>query len=454
VARVVVLGGGFGGMAAAARLAKLGHRVTLCERRNRLGGAMYALEQDGFRWDAGPALTTLPAVIRDLFRKSGRPLEREVELVSLTPARRHRFDDGTVLDLPAGSRADQIAALSEVLGPRVARSWAELIDGQAPVWDVMRRRWLENPFDGTRLDRATERAVGARRSLATAAKRSSSDDRLRQLVVWHAQMGGSRPEETPSFALTEHYLERTFGVWSIDGGMSVLTDALTRRLSERKVEVRLASEVVGVLTAEDRVGDVVLAGGSRLAADVVVSAIDPRTLFGRLVAHPSTRQVLARMDRSPTALPPEVTHLGLAGAVPVLPAETVLHGDPLVVVRTNGTAPPGQAAWTILRRARRAGASAGDILDVLGSRGLDLRAHVVTRIDRSASEIVHETSGSPYGLAWSGTNTLYARAGTASPVEGLFCVGAAAHPGAGLPFVGLGAALAAQLIGPAERVRG
>jgi UDP-galactopyranose mutase len=92
--------------------------------------------------------------------------------------------------------------------------------------------------------------------------------------------------------------------------------------------VRLASEVVGVLTAEGRVGDVVLAGGSRLAADVVVSAIDPRTLFGRLVAHPSTRQVLARMDRSPTALPPEVTHLGLAGAVPVLPAETVLHGDP------------------------------------------------------------------------------------------------------------------------------
>jgi UDP-galactopyranose mutase len=455
VARVVVLGGGFGGMAAAVRLAKLGHQVTLCERRTRLGGAMHALEQDGFRWDAGPALTTLPAVIRDLFRKSGRPLEREVELVPLTPARRHRFDDGTVLDLPAGSRADQIAALSAALGPREARTWAGLIDRQAPVWDVMRRRWLESPFVGTGLDRATARAVGARRSLATVAKRSSSDDRLRQLVVWHTQMAGSRPEQTPSFALTDHYLERTFGVWSIDGGMSVLTDALTRRLSERKVEVRLASEVVGVLTTPDgRVGEVVLADGSRLAADVVVSAVDPRTLFGRLLSHPSARRVLARVDRSPTALPPEVTHLGLAGHVPVLPVETVLHGDPLVVVRANGTAPHGHAAWTILRRPRRAGASAGDILDVLGSRGIDLRDHVVTRIDRSASQIVDETSGSPYGLAWSGTNTLYDRASTASPVEGLFCVGAAAHPGAGLPFVGLGAALAAQLIGPAERVRG
>ena len=165
MARVVVLGGGFGGMAAAVRLAKLGHQVTMSERRTTLGGAMHALEQDGFRWDAGPALTTLPAVIRDLFRKSGRPLEREVELVPLSPARRHWFDDGTVLDLPAGSRAEQIAAMSEVLGPREARGWAGLIDGQAPVWDVMRRRWLESPFPGTRLDRATSgRSAPAGRS--------------------------------------------------------------------------------------------------------------------------------------------------------------------------------------------------------------------------------------------------------------------------------------------------
>src|SRR6478672_7318617 len=112
MARVVVVGGGFGGTAAAARLAKLGHAVTLVERTDRLGGAVGFLEQDGFRWDTGPTATMLPAVLRDLFRKSGRPLERELELVPVEPMRQHRFeDDDAVLDLPGGSRAAQMEAI-------------------------------------------------------------------------------------------------------------------------------------------------------------------------------------------------------------------------------------------------------------------------------------------------------------------------------------------------------
>ena len=76
--RVVVLGGGFGGLASAARLAKLGHEVTLLEAADHVGGALGFVEQDGFRWDAGPTQTLLPAVLRDLFRKSGRPVEKEL----------------------------------------------------------------------------------------------------------------------------------------------------------------------------------------------------------------------------------------------------------------------------------------------------------------------------------------------------------------------------------------
>ena len=93
MARVVVVGGGFGGLASAARLAKLGHDVTLLEARASLGGALGYVEKDGFRWDDGPTSTLLPAVIRDFFRKSGRPAEKEIDLVPVEPARQHRFED-------------------------------------------------------------------------------------------------------------------------------------------------------------------------------------------------------------------------------------------------------------------------------------------------------------------------------------------------------------------------
>src|SRR3954452_11299154 len=117
MARVVVIGGGFGGLASAARLAKLGHEVTLLEGGDRLGGAVGYVEQDGFRWDSGPISTLLPAGPGALSRKSGRALEKEVELVPVEPMRQHRFpDDDVVLDLPGGSRGAQIAAVDEPFG--------------------------------------------------------------------------------------------------------------------------------------------------------------------------------------------------------------------------------------------------------------------------------------------------------------------------------------------------
>src|SRR5918999_285033 len=116
MARVVVVGGGYGGLAAAARLARLGHDVTLLERSPTLGGALSSVTADGFTWDAGPTYTLLPAVVRDLFRKSGRPLEREVDLVPLDPVREHRFEDGSRLLLPSGSGAAQRAAV-DALAP-------------------------------------------------------------------------------------------------------------------------------------------------------------------------------------------------------------------------------------------------------------------------------------------------------------------------------------------------
>jgi phytoene desaturase len=447
MARVVVVGGGLGGMAAAARLAKLGHQVTLCEQGPTLGGALGVVEEQGFVWDAGPWSTTLPAVLRDLFRKSGRPLERVADLALVEPARTHRFVDGTELALPTGSRADQIDAMTPVLGADAAGRWAEFVDGLAPVWELLRKAALEQPFTGcSALDRRQQKLLDARRSLRKVCRKTFRDERLQTLLLHHTVMQGSEPRDTPGFIGVEHYVERTFGLWRPAGGMYAVTKALTTRLRERGVDVRTETEATGIVCKDDAVDTVVLADASTLGADVVVGAIDPRRVFRMLESAPTAREPLRDVDRTIPAVPPGMTHLGLHATadVPTLSGETVLHGEEFtLVVRPDEVAPAGHVGWTVLRR----GNVGENTLDALARHGLDVREQVVARVDRSPADIVRAAGGSPYGVRWAGPRTLDWRPLNQTPVRGLYLVGASAHPGAGVPLVGLGAALVAQLVG-------
>ena len=429
MARVVVVGGGFGGMAVAARLAKLGHAVTLLERGSRLGGALVPVEQDGFTWDGGPTYTLLPAVVRDLFRKSGRPAERELDLVELDVLREHRFPDGSSVRLPFGSRAAQIQAV-DGLGPGLGTRWADHVQAYADDWEVLRREYLERPWDPAHLPGPLADRLRSRETLAKRV-RGLKDDRLRMMATYAAVVEGHEPRDVPAWVGVTAYVEQRFGAWTVAGGMAGLADALVSRLATRKVEVRTDVEV----------RDLVLRGGRAVAvstdagevdADVVVVACDPRRL-------PALAPLV---QRTMPALPPVVTHVGLEGDLPDLAHETVLHGagkEPQITVRASG------AAWTLLGRGR----VDEDLLTTLARRDLDVRAQVVTRVDRSPRDLVDAWGGSPYGVLWQGRQTAFRRLGPATPVPGVYAAGAHATPGAGLPYVGLSASLVAQLVGPA-----
>ena len=434
MAQVVVVGGGLGGSAAAARLAKLGHRVTLLERGDRLGGALGYVEADGYRWDAGPTSTALPAVLRDLFRKSGRPLERELELVPLDPVREHRFEDGTALALPAGSRAAQHEAVESALGRGRGDQWLDYTHAFAPVWDRLRRDYLERPWAPDHQDLATRALLSSRRSLHRSTARQLADPRLREVARHAVVMDGHQPRDVPWWLGMLSYVEQNFGVWTVPGGMGALAEALAKRLGERRVEVRLNTPVTDVVVRDGR-AVAVETGAGVVDADVVVCATDPRAL-------PS---LAAAVRRTTPAMPPVVCHLGLRGDLPDLPHEVVLHGDPLLVVRTGGQAPEGGAAWTLLGRGRLA----EDMVTALARRGLDVRGAIEVRVDRSPRDVVEELAGSPYGVLWQGRATVGRRAQTRMPVAGVYAAGAHATPGGGVPFVGLGAALVAQAVGPA-----
>jgi phytoene dehydrogenase-like protein len=433
MAGVVVIGGGFGGLACAARLAKLGHEVTLLERSTSLGGALGLVESEGFRWDAGPSSTLLPAVIRDLFRKTGRPLERELELVPREIVREHWFEDDTKVALPGGSRGAQFDAL-EALGPGLGEQWCDYVSSFADDWETIRRDYLERPWRPEVADKAVVSTIFSRETVAKRLRRTFKDERLRLMAAHPFVIDGHDPRNVPAWMGTTAYLEQSFGVWTVAGGMGLLAQALEERLATRGVTVHRDTEVDDLVVRNGRVVAVATNRGE-LDTDLVVCAIDPRRLPA-LAQH-----VVYTMP----ALPPVICHLGLSGDVPDLPPEIVFHGDPMLVLRTDGLAPPGAHAWSVYGR----GKLAEDMVLALARAGVNIRAHVEVRVDRSPREQVETWGGSPMGVLWQGRDTIRRRLGPSTPIPGVYAAGAHATPGSGLPFVGLSAALVAQEIGPA-----
>ena len=427
---VVVVGGGFGGLAAAARLAKLGHEVTIVERTGTLGGALSGVSEDGFTWDAGPSYTLLPAVVRDLFRKSGRPLERELDLVPLDVVREHRFEDGTSVRVPVG-RSAQIAAFDE-LGTGLGQRWVDHVASYADDWEVLRRGYLENPWRPDALPPELAARLDSREVLHKRLKKTFKDERLRMVAGHPFVAEGHDLRNVPAWLGVMAYVEQRFGAWTVEGGMSRLGTALADRMATRGVNVLTDTAVIDLVVRSGRVAAVETTAG-RLEADVVVCAIDPRGLPA----------LASYVERTMPAIPPVVVHVGLSGDAPDLPHELVLHGDPMLVVRRQGN------ALTVHGR----GKLSEDILRALARHKIDVRAQVAARVDSSPRAQVEHWGSSPMGVLWQGRGTVRQRLGPRTPVEGVYAAGAHATPGSGLPFVGLSAALAAAEIGPAGEVR-
>lgn len=434
--RIVVIGGGLAGLASAARLAKVGHQVVLVEASPTLGGALGAVSEDGYTWDGSATSTLVPAALRDLFRKSGRPLEAELggDLEPLEVITEHRFEDRTSVRVPGGSRAAQIAAFDE-LGPGVGEEWVRHVDTYAPVWEVLRKHYVEAPWDPRDVPKDLHSLFTTRETLHKRLRRDFRDDRL-GLVAGHRTVAeGHDLRNVPAWVGVSNYLEQSFGAWTIPGGMARLVELLAARLETRGVTVLTGTAARDLVVRNGRVAAVSVETGE-IDVDAAVVAVDPRRL-------PALAPVV---ERTMPALPPVVAHIGLVGDVPDLPAEVVFHSDPLIIIRTGGTAPDGGTAWTVHGR----GKLAEDILDALARHRIDIREQVVTRVDLSPRELVERWNGSPCGVLWQGKNTVRWRLGPTTPIEGVYAAGAHAAPGAGVPFVAQSAALVARAIGPAK----
>jgi phytoene desaturase len=494
MSRVVVIGAGVGGLAAAARLASAGHEVTICEQAPVVGGKLGRLERrtavGTFRFDTGPSLLTMPQVYADLFRETGDPIESVLDLRPVEPIARYRFADGTRLDTTAD--LDVLAArLDAAFGPGAGRDWRQLTQRAERIWHAVRGSFLTTAIGGlTDLARQAGRlrdlaAIAPGRTLRQFGVKYLADPRLRTLLERYATYTGSDPRRAPATLAVVPYIEQAFGGWYLRGGLRTLADALSDRVTGCGGVVRTRADVVRIQTVNGRVSGVTLADGSRLPADVVVANADARHVYRDLLPEP---RLLRRVRRVTPSLSAFVMLLGVRGRTPGLAHHNVLFpkdydpefdavfGDPAAPVAEPtiyiscpddpAIRPEGHEAWFVLVNAPRHGRGPGAVnwdapglaasyadrlLGLLSRRGLQvvdrmLFQEVITPADLARS--TRAPGGAIYGASSNGPRSAYLRPANRSPVPGLFLVGGSVHPGGGLPLVGLSAQIVAGLIGP------
>jgi phytoene desaturase len=497
---VVVIGAGLGGLAAAARLAASGHSVTVLEQTDGVGGKLGRYSRDGYSFDTGPSLVTMPQVYRDLFTATGGRLEDALDLVRLDPAVDYRFPDGTRLSMPGTSTAIP-EALDDAIGAGAGGQWAALLDRAAAMWQVSEEPFLRRPLHGAAtLARLARRpsdvaTIAPWQTLRGLGEQHLHEPRLRMLLDRYATYSGSDPRRAPAVLATVPYVEQSFGSWYVRGGLHRLGLAVAERATRHGAVLRTNARVRRVLVEGGRAAGVELDGGERVPADAVVSGADAAALYTDLLPGArGTRGARRDLTRATPSLSGVVLLLALRGRTRGLAHHTVLFpadydaefdavfgtgrfrgtprpvADPTVYI----SAPDDPAlrpdadseSWFVLVNAPRHDPARGmdwdepgladryatGVLDVLARRGLDVRDRLLWCVVRTPADLARDTGsvgGSIYGSSSNGARAAFLRPANASPVPGLFLVGGSSHPGGGLPLVALSAEIVAGLIGPA-----
>lgn len=488
----VVIGSGFGGLAAAVRLGARGYRVTVLERRDRPGGRAYVHRQDGFTFDAGPTVVTAPFLFEELWSLAGRTLADDVDLRPVTPFYRIRFHDGATFDYTG----DAAAMRAEVgrLAPGDAAGYEEFVRTSEAIFKVGFERLAHVPFgrwtDMLRVAPDMVRLESYRTVYGLVA-RHVRDERLRQVLSFHPLLVGGNPFSTTSIYALIAFLERRWGVHFPLGGTGALVRGLVGLVASQGNAVRCDAEVRRITLAGRRATGVELASGERVAADVVVSNADAAWTYRHLVdarARPSWPD--RRIERARYSMSLFVWYFGTDRRYPGVAHHTILLGPryrgllhdiferkvlaedfSLYLHRPTATdpalAPDGCDAFYVLSPVPHL--ESGTDWAVEGERYrrkieryLDaallpgLARHVVTSrtlTPQGFQDDLLSFRGAAFGMAPVLTQSAYFRPHNASEdVAGLYLVGAGTHPGAGVPGV-LSSARVLDAVVPDARAR-
>ena len=319
--KVAVVGGGLGGLAAACTLAARGHAVTLLERNTWLGGKAAVLAEDGFRFDMGPTILTLPSVLRRVFAEADTRLEDYLDLVELDPQWRCFFDDGSELDLVAN--VDQMQKHIDDLTdqPSIGRGYGKFMRISRRLHQVSDRFFfwknvgsIRDTFDASTTFSpsvvADVLSIRMGQTVAGLVRKCVPDERVSQMIDHFTQYVGSAPDASPAVLCGIAHMQTSEGVWYPMGGTRAVPEALIRLGTYLGVEFRTNAHVQRFLIEGDRIKGIELKSGESLDVDAVVSNSDSVRTHQELVGGNAEQRFLKRRQYEP-ACSGVVLYLGL-----------------------------------------------------------------------------------------------------------------------------------------------
>ncbi|MGB5696389.1 MAG: phytoene desaturase family protein [Polyangiales bacterium] len=471
----IVIGAGFGGLAAAARLRAMGHSVTVLEAGSQPGGRARAFERDGFHFDAGPTVITAPYLFDELFELFGKDRGDYFQLVPVDPFYRVVFPDGRSFNY-VGDDERLFQEIAE-FNPDDVDGYKRLVEHSKRIFDIGYTELVDADFsrfgDMMRIVPDLVR-LRAYKSLYGLVAHYIKDDALRQVFTFQPLLIGGNPFRAPGIYLLIHWLERKWGIHFAIGGTTSIVRGLCRLLGEVGVDLRLDAPVERIEVVNGRVKGVLLADGTFLESEIVVSNADPAMVYTKLIAASARRKHSdAAIARKRYSMSLFVAYFGTKKTYPDLAHHSILLGPRYRELLTDifdrkkladdfslylhaptrtdpSLAPPGAESFYVLSPVpnQQSGidwSTEGPrymdrILDALDDHHLPgLRDNLVTQfhVDPSYFEIeLRSYRGAAFGPEPTLRQSAYFRFHNASEdVSGLYFVGAGVHPGAGVPGV-------------------
>jgi len=497
MAKISVVGAGIGGMSAAARLAKQGHQVTVFENSDQSGGKCRTEWFGDYAFDTGPSLLTLPAVFRDLFLKTGKRIEHVLDISPVDPAFNYNFADGSNVTFPNLSNPKTYQEIEKSFGISASQSWRQIIERSEKMWEASRDSFIESELTSIwplllRKNLINQiNQISPFTSLRSLSEKLNLDPHLKMIIDRYATYTGSDPRSAPAVLLTIAFVESTFGAWHIKGGIGQLSVALEQRCRDLGVDFKFKSLVTKILVERNKVKGLVLSDGKIIKTDLVVSNSDAEYTFNSLIGSEvsSARGERRKLKSATKSLAGFSLLLGLdnSKSKPVdvdhhnvyFPENYDLEFDQIFTQKVPVTDPTiylcapkdssmvkgaDKEAWFVLVNAPRHEPESGwdwkdggqEYAQKIISKMDDLGLNVTNRLDfmeyRTPADLENYAmapGGSIYGTSSNSPVSAFLRARNRSKVKGLFCVGGSAHPGGGLPLVGISAEIVAKAIGKA-----